>query len=125
VHLRGRRRAGRRETEGTHRPLQVAGLIAALERQQLAQRGLIDLDHADAGALQIGDLVTQGEGDLVGRLSQGLVVAHVRPGQDRHRSGEHPLHRLVGERLRERRPADGDRRGPGDVAPQDRRSRRA
>ena len=92
------------------------------QRQQLAQRRLVDLDDADARGHEIVDLVAQCERDLVRGLRERLVVPDERPGQDRHRPGEHALHRTLGEGLRVRRPADRHRTGPGHVAEQDRRT---
>ena len=45
-------------------------------------------------------LVLDRERDLRAGLAPRLVVAHERPLQDRHRAGQHALHRLLGERLR-------------------------
>ena len=52
------------------------------------------------GCLEVGDLVAQRERDLVGGLAERLVVAHERPREDRDRTGEHALDRLLGQGLR-------------------------
>jgi hypothetical protein len=72
------------ETERGHRPFEVRGLIGLLQRRQLTQRRLVDLDHGDACGLEIGDLVAQRKSDLVRRVCEGLFLAHERPGEDRH-----------------------------------------
>ena len=54
-----------------------------------------------------------------------LVVAHERPLQDRHRAGQHALHRLLGQRLRVARPVDGHRPRARDVAEDDRAASRS
>ncbi len=56
-----------------------------------------------------------------GGVGQRLVVADERPRQDRHRTGQHALDGLVGQRLRIGDPLDGHRRRAVDVAVQDRR----
>ena len=115
-------RGGRdREPEAVHRPAQVGRLVGPAQRQALAQRGLVDLDHGGAGGLEVEHLVLDRERDLGAGLAAGLVVAHERPLQDRHRSGEHALHRALGQRLGRLPPAHRDRLRPGDVAEQDRR----
>ena len=91
------------------------------QRQALAQRRLVDLDHADAGRLQVGHFLADGQGDLHRRVAPRLVVADKRPLQDRDRPGQHPLHRPLGERLGIAAP--GHRHGPrpAHVAVDDRR----
>jgi len=81
----------------------------ALERQALAQSSLVDLDREAAGGLEVCDLVLYRQGDLRAGVLARLVVADERPLQDRDRSGEHPVHRPLGERLRVAPPADGHR----------------
>ena len=113
--------AARRQPERRHRPGQIRRSVGRAQRQRLAQRRLVDLDDRDARRLQVGHLVAQGERDLAGGVGRRLVVADERPGEHRDRPGEHALDRPVGERLGVAGPVDGHRRGPGDVAGQDRR----
>jgi hypothetical protein len=75
-------------------------VVFALERQQLAQGGLVHLHDADAGGLEIRDLVAQRERNLARRLAEWLVIAHERPGEDRHGARQHALDRLGGQALR-------------------------
>ena len=70
-------------------------MVLDAQREQLAQRGLVHLDDGDAGGLEVGDLVAQGEADLVGGVAERLVVADERPREDRHRAGEHALDGLA------------------------------
>ena len=100
-------------------PVEVGGLVGDGQGQQLAQRGLVDLDDADAGGLEVLDLVTQGQRHLVGGVTEGLVVAHKAPGEDRDGAGEHALDGGVGEGLGERRPFDRDGFRARDIPPQD------
>ena len=104
VDLGGVRGAGGGEAERLHGPVQVRGLVGLAQRQELAQGGLVHLDDLDAGGFEVGDLVAQGQGHLVGGLAERLVVADERPGEDRDRAGEHALHRLAGQGLRVPRP---------------------
>ena len=113
--------AGGAEAEAGHRPRQVGGPVGLAQREPLAQRRLVDLDHADARRLQVDDLVADRERDLTAALRAGLIVAHEGPVEDRHRPGEHALHRAIGQRLRVLGPGDGHRLRPGDVAVDDRR----
>ena len=77
------------------RPVEVRGLVGVAQREQLAQGGLVHLDDADAGRLEVGDLLAEGEGDLVGGDAERLVVANEGPREDRHGTGEHALDGLV------------------------------
>ena len=107
------------QAEGSHGPVQVVGVAVGVQGQQLTQGGLIDLDRGDAGGLKIGDLVAQGQADLVGDFTKRQVVAREGPRDDRDGAGEHALDGLVGQRLGVAGPAHGHGRGARDVAPQD------
>src|SRR5712692_3415053 len=113
--------AARRQPKRIDGPVQVAAPVGPAERQTLAQRRLVDLDDADAGALEIQHLVTDRECELLSGFGTGLVVAHEGPLQDRDGSREHPLHGPVGVGLRERAPPHGHRLGARYVAVDDRR----
>jgi serine phosphatase RsbU (regulator of sigma subunit) len=63
------------EPEGFGRPCQVDGAVGGPQRQRLAQRGLVHLDHRGTRRLQIDHLVAQGESDLGGGVAERLVVA--------------------------------------------------
>lgn len=125
VDLGGVRDAGGGQPESPYRPTQVLGLVGATQRQQFTQRRLVDLDDRDAGGLQIHGLVANRQRHLVGGIGQRLVVTHERPRQNRHRPGQHALHRFVGQRLRVGDPLDRHRPRPGHVAVQDRRTHTA
>ena len=96
-----------------------------VQGQELTQGGLVDLDRGDTGGLEVGDLVTQGQANLVGDLAERQVVAREGPRDDRDGAGEHALDGLVGQRLGVGGPSHGHGRGARDVAPQDRRARAA
>ena len=87
------------QTEGSHRPLEIVLPLSLTQGQAFAQGGLVDLDHLDTGALEILHLVAQGKGDLLTGLGARLVVAHERPVEQCHRTGEHAFHGFVGETL--------------------------
>src|SRR3546814_6497095 len=58
------------------------------------------LDHSDAGRLQVGNLITQGQSQLLASGGARLIVPDKRPLQNGDRTGEHPFDRLFGQRLR-------------------------
>src|SRR6266446_1335643 len=100
---------GRRQPEGVDGPLQIVRPVGPPQRQPFAQRRFIDLDHADAGGLEVDHLVADRQRDLSGGVRARLVVAHERPLQDRHGAGQHAFHRALGQRLRVSAPAHGHR----------------
>ena len=116
---------GRRQAEGADRPPGVGLLLGPAQGQQLADGGLIHLDDLRAGVHQVGDLLTQCQGDLVGGDRQGLIITDKRPGQDGHRTGEHALDRPVGQALGVGEPPHRHRLRAGDGAEQDRRTHTA
>ena len=119
VDLGGGSRSSGSQTEGADGPLQVGGAVGAPQRQGLADGGLVDLDDADAGGLEVRHLRAQGQTQLVGDLGARDVVAHEGPGHDRYRASEHALEGLVGQGLGIGRPGDRHRLGTSDVSPQD------
>ena len=125
VDLSVRAHRGGGQAEGSHGPVQVVSVAVGVQGQKLAQGGFVDLDGGDAGSLEVGYLVAQGQTDLVGNLAQGQVVAREGPRDDRDGTGEHALDGLVGQRLGVGGPSHGHGRGARDVAPQDRRARAA
>ena len=60
-------RAGRGQPERPDRPGQVGLAVGPPQRQQLPQGRLVDLDDADPGRLQVGDLVPDRQRDLAAR----------------------------------------------------------
>ena len=122
VDLGGRLDGGVHQTEGRNGPVEVLDVPVGLaQRQLLTQGGLIDLDDLDAGGLEIEHFVADGEGELLGLLLVGDVLARPGPVEDGHRAGEHALHHVVGLGLGVRRPFHGDRVGAGHITPDDRR----
>src|SRR5882762_3834007 len=121
VNLRRVAHTCRREAERIDGPSQIGGPVRAAQRQTLAEGRLVDLNHPDAGRLEVDHLVADGEGDLLRGFRARLVVAHERPLQDRDRPGQHAFHRALRQRLRVLAPADGHRARPRDVTEDDRR----
>ena len=60
-------------------------------------------------ALQVANLITDGEGYLLAGERTGLVISYKRPFEDGYRTGEHSLHRQLGARLCEGAPIHGHR----------------
>ncbi|KAI3484742.1 hypothetical protein L1887_52028 [Cichorium endivia] len=108
-----------RETERVDGPSEVAGPVLLAERQTLTDGGLVDLDGADTGLLEVDDLVAEGEGDLLGLNLLADVGTGEGPVEDGDGAGEHALHGLLGEALGVRRPADGHGRRAADVRDDD------
>mmetsp|Transcript_39616 Transcript_39616/g.69194 ORF Transcript_39616/g.69194 Transcript_39616/m.69194 type:complete len:462 (-) Transcript_39616:376-1761(-) len=109
------------DAEGFDGPVQVLLPLRLAQRQALAQRGLVDLDHANTGLLKVQYLLADGQRELLARRRARLVVAHEGPVQYRHRAGQHALHGLLGERLGIGDPLHRHRLRAADVAEQDRR----
>ena len=105
-----------------HRPVEIGLPFRLAQRQALAQRRFVDLDHAGAGGFEIGDLVADRERDLAAGVAARNVVAHERPVEDGHRPGQHRLHRPFCERLRILPPFDRHRVRARHVAEQHRRA---
>ena len=122
VDLRCRRGAPSGDPETRHGPVEIVLPVATMQRQPFAEGRLVDLDDRDACRFQVAHLVADREGDLLAGHLARLVVADEGPVQDRHRAGEHPLHRLLAQRLREGRPAHRHRIRSGDIAEDHRRS---
>ena len=103
-------------------PVEIGLPLGFPQRKAFAQRRLVDLDHAGAGGLEIGHLVADRQRDLPAGFAARNVVAHERPVEDGDRSGQHRLHRFVGQRLRVLPPPHRHRQRTRDVAEQDRRA---
>ena len=91
------------------------------ERQLFTQGGLVDLDDLDACGFEVEHFVADGEGQLLGLLLVGDVLAWPGPVENSDRAGEHALHHMAGTGLCVGAPFHGDRVGAGHVAPYDRR----
>src|SRR6266566_811372 len=111
---------GGRQAERVDRPILVRGPVHPPQRQAFDAFRLVDLNHADPRRLEVAHLVPDRERQLLRRLRARLVVAYKRPLQDRHRPGQHSLHRLRRLRLRERAPPYRHRPRSGHVAEDDR-----
>ena len=97
----------------------MTGLI---QRKELAQCWLIDLDNSNSGVLKIGDLVAQSQTDLISNLGQRQIIAREGPGDDGDRTSQHALNRVIGQRLRVTCPFNSHRVRTDNVAPQNRRT---
>ena len=119
VDLGGRLGLECNEAEGAHGPVQVGLAVFLTQRQQFTQGGFIDLNDVDAGLFQVPDLIRQRDAELVRRDGLVDVIAHEGPGQDSHRTGEHALDVVLGERLGVLGPLGGHRSRAGDVTDND------
>ncbi len=123
VDLGGVLNAGGGQTESLDGPVKVRlALLAGAEGQTLTEGRLVDLDDVDAGLLEVDDLVTESQRQLLGLDGLVNIVTGERPPQAGDRASKHALHGLGGNR-------DGvlgllDRHGgrAGDVADDDGRS---
>lgn len=120
VRLEVVRDAGSGELEGVDRPLEVLVPVNAAQRETLANGGLVNLNGGDAGLLEVNDLVTKSERELLGLEFTGHIRARERPVEDRDRASEHTLHGLVRDALGVARPLDGHRSRATDVRHDDR-----
>ncbi len=66
VNLRLGPGAPRRQAEGRHGPGEIVLPALPLEGQPLAEGRLVHLHYPRAGSLEIGDLLPQGQRDLIG-----------------------------------------------------------
>ena len=107
VDLRLWLRLQRDQTEGAHGPIQVGSAVGFAQWQQLTQGWLVDLDDVDASVFQVSDFVGKRDTDLVGGDGLVDVVTNERPRQDSHRTSQHALDVLVGQRLCVLRPLGG------------------
>ena len=97
----------------------MTGLI---QRKQLAQCWLIDLNNSNSGVLEIGDLVAQSQTDLISNLSQRQIIAREGPGDDGDRTSQHALNRVISQRLRVTCPFNSHCVRTDNIPPQDRRT---
>lgn len=70
------------ETERVDGPLEVVVPVDLAERETLTDGGLVDLDGVDACVLEVDDLVTESEGELLGLGLLGDVDTGERPVED-------------------------------------------
>ena len=110
------------ETECGDRPVEVFGIPVGLSQRELfAKCGFVDLDDADTVLFEIEDLVTDRQRDLKSAFLNGNIFTREGPVQDRYRTCEHALDRLVCAASGKDGPSDRDRFFSRDIAPDDRR----
>ena len=97
----------------------MTGLI---QRKQLTQCWLIDLNNGNSGVLKIGDFVAQSQTDLISNFSQRQIIAREGPGDDGDRASQHSLNRVIGQRLRVTRPFNSHGVRTDNIPPQNRRT---
>ncbi|KAK1242143.1 hypothetical protein MKX07_000129 [Trichoderma sp. CBMAI-0711] len=120
VDLSGVLDAGGGQAESVDSPLEVGiTLLARAERETLTESRLIDLDDVDAGGLEVDDLVTQSQSELLGLDGLVDVVTGERPSQAGDGSSQHTLHGLAGDGDGVLGLLDGHGGGAGDVADND------
>lgn len=109
------------QAEGTDGPLEVLlTLLASTEGETLTKSGLVDLDDLDASSLEINNLVTQSESELLSLDGLVDIVTRERPAQAGDGAGKHTLHGLLGDRDSVLGLLDGHRSGTRDVTDNDR-----
>src|ERR1019366_2173194 len=107
--------AGGGDPEAFDGPVEIGLPFASAQRQTLAQSRLIDLDDWRTSFFQIHHFVADREGELAAGRAAWLIVAYERPVEDRDWTGEHALHRPIGQRLRVAPPIDRHGFRPRDV----------
>jgi hypothetical protein len=82
VNLGGVLDAGGGETERVNGPGEVVVPVDLAERETFTDGRLVDLDGVDAGVLEVDNLVTKSEGELLGLGLPGDVDTGERPVED-------------------------------------------
>ncbi len=85
----------------------------------LTDSGLIDLDGADAGFLEVNDLITESKSQLLGLEFAGDVSAGEGPVEDGNWASKHTLHGPLGEALSVATPANGHGARAADIGDDD------
>lgn len=83
---------------------------------------LVNLDGADAGLLEVDDLVAKSKSKLLRLEFTGDISTGERPVEDGDRAGQHSLHGALGQALGVGTPLDGDGSRAADIRDDDRRT---
>lgn len=108
-----------RELEGINGPLEVGIPVRAAQGETLTNGGLVDLDGADAGLLEVDDLVTEGKSKLRALDLPRDISAREGPVEDGNGSSKHAFHGLACEALSVGGPLDGHGVWAADVGDDD------
>jgi hypothetical protein len=111
---------GGSETERVDSPGEVLVPFGLPQGETFTDRRLVDLDSEDTSLLEVDDLVTESESELLALNLLGNIGTGEGPVEDGDGTGEHTLHGALGEGLSVGRPADGDGSRAGDVGDDDR-----
>jgi len=85
------------QLEAVHSPLEVGIALRALaERETLTKSRLIDLDNVDAVLLEVENLVTESQSELLALDGLVNIVTRERPPQAGDWASKHALHGLLG-----------------------------
>jgi len=108
------------QLEGVDGPLEVGNALSAgTEGKTLTESRLIDLDDLDASGLEVNNLVTDGEGELLGLDGLVDIVTGERPAETGDGTSEHALHGLGRHGSSVLGLLDGHRSGTRDVTDND------
>jgi hypothetical protein len=80
-----------REPERVDGPKEVGVPVLLSEGKTLSDGGLVDLDGVNAGLLEVANLVSEGESELLALDLSGDVDSGERPVEDGDGSGKHSL----------------------------------
>lgn len=85
----------------------------------LTDSGLIDLDGADAGFLEVNDFIAESQSQLLGLQFTGDIGTREGPVEDGDWASKHTLHGPLGEALGVATPADGHGARAADIRDDD------
>lgn len=112
-----------RQAECTHSPGEVVlTLLTSTQRETLTKSRLVDLDDLDTSGLQVNDLITEGEGQLLSLDGLVDVVTRERPAEASDGASKHTLHGLLGDRHGVLGLLDGHGSGTRDITDNDGRT---
>lgn len=111
------------QLEGVDSPLEV-GITSGTgaEGKTLTESRLIDLDDADASGLEVNNLVTESESELLSLDRLVNIITGERPPETGDRTSEHALHGLGGDGSGELGLLDGHGGGTRDITDDDGRT---
>ena len=85
--------SGGGESERVDGPEEVGVPVDSSKGKTLSNRGLVDLDGVDTGGLEVDNLVSEGESELLALNLSGNVDSGERPVEDGDGSSKHSLDR--------------------------------